>query len=244
MYRLLVCDLDGTLLGDDPSLRRLLQFLRAPGAPVLAFASGRQGYSAMTVLSEWDVTHGAYLIAGVGTEIYRRLGRRWVSVGAWPQLQAPWDGSRARRRLARVNEIRPQRISAHSAYKLSYVAAPAALPRVFEALHEEGVDATVVHSHGNLLDVLPPGIDKGSAVSWLARRLAVPLEAVMTCGNTTNDLAMLALPCPSVVVGGCDDDLRLAAPELTTTYFAQQRCAGGIIEGLRHFGWLNERGWQ
>lgn len=243
MSSLLVCDLDGTLLGDSASLRELLGLLRKPRAPVLAFATGRQGYSAMSLLGEWDVKQGAYLIAGVGTELYRRIGTRWLPVAAWPEMHAPWDAALARRRLAALPGLEPQEIAVSSAYKLSYTAPAAMVPQVSNALNQAGLAATVVHSHTNMLDVLPPGVDKGSAVCWLARRLAMPFERLMTCGNTANDLSMLRLPCPSIVVGGCEAELREAAPFLPETFSAARPCAAGIIEGLRFFGWLNGAAW-
>jgi sucrose-phosphate synthase len=244
MSKLLICDLDGTLLGDDASLRILLRYFREPAAPVLAFASGRQGYSATALLAEWDVKLGAYLIAGVGTEIYRRIGKRWMPIGAWPELNAPWDGSRVRGHLAQLEELRPQSITVTSSYKLSYFASADAEQRVARTLHAAGLQATIVHSHGDMLDVLPPGIDKGSAVAWLARRLAIPFERMMTCGNTINDLAMLKLPCASVVVGDSEHALREAATSLPNTYLAKAPCADGVIEGLRAFGWLRGSVWR
>lgn len=243
MAKLLVCDLDGTLLGDDAQLRALLDLLRAQHAPVLAFASGRQGYSAIALLGQWGVRQGAYLIAGVGSELYRRIGKRWVPMACWPELARPWDPYRVRQELVPISELRPQPLRSSSTYKLSYFAPRDAAGAVQDALRSAALDATVVHSHGDMLDVLPHGVDKGAAVSWLAKHLAVPPSGVVTCGNTANDLAMLRLECASIVVGGSDDELLAAAPSLPNTYVAGAACAGGIIEGLRAFGWLSESGW-
>lgn len=244
MPKLLVCDIDGTLLGLEEATHRLLRLLRLPNAPVLAFASGRQGHSAIDVLLRAGVTGGAYLIAGVGTELYRRIGKQWVPVAAWPQLERPWDAQRVRRELLSLPDIRPQPLRALSAYKLSYFAHPSAVHAVRAALQAASIDANIVHSHGDMLDVLPRGIDKGAAVTWLAKHLGIPLADVMTCGNTANDIAMLALPCPGVIVGGCDEELLAHAASLPQTYAAREPCAAGIIEGLRAFGWLNESDWR
>ncbi len=243
MPNLVVCDLDGTLIGDAVSLRELLDLLERPGAPILAFATGRQGYSATELLARWGVRKGAYLIAGVGTEIYRRLGKRWMAVAGWPELRSPWDASRIKRELAAISTLVPQNLPAASAYKLSYVAPPESVAAVATRLRAAHIDATIVHSHGELLDVLPVGVDKGSAAAWLARHLALPFVRMMTFGNTTNDTAMLQLPCPSVIVGDADPALLDAAPAMPNTFVATAPCAGGIIEGLRHFGWLRGSDW-
>jgi len=244
MSRLLVCDLDGTLLGDDDALRKLLDAFRGPDAPVLAFATGRQGYSAAESLARAGVTRGAYLIAGVGTELYRRIGKQWMPIASWPRLERPWNADRVRQVLLRMPEVRPQQLRSPSAYKLSYFASAQAAQRVREALEAARIDVTLVHSHGDMLDVLPAGIDKGAAVAWLAEHIGIALDDVVTCGNTANDLAMLHLRCASVVVGGSDDELLARAPSLPNTYVAGARCAAGIMEGLRAFGWLNESGWH
>lgn len=244
MPRLLVCDLDGTLLGDDDALSRLLDALHGPDAPVLAFATGRQGYSAAESLARAGVRRGGYLIAGVGSELYRRIGKQWMPIASWPHLERPWDTDRVRQVLLSVPDVRPQPLRSPSAYKLSYFACAQAAQRVRETLHASRIDATVVHSHGDMLDVLPAGVDKGTAVAWLAQHLGIPLADVVTCGNTANDLAMLHLQCASVVVGGSDEELLARAPLLPNTYVASARCAAGIMEGLRAFGWLNESGWH
>lgn len=243
MARLLACDLDGTLLGDEASLREFVRLLDAPRAPILAFATGRQAYSAIQLLAQWGVGAGSYLIAGVGSEMYRRIGKRWMPLAAWPDLHKPWDPGLVRRHLLAFEDLRPQPLRSSSAYKLSYFSAPETVERVRSALREADIDATLIHSHGDMLDVLPAGVDKGSAVAWLARHLTISLENTITCGNTTNDIAMLRLACASVIVGGSDEDLLAQSGTLPQIYLAKAVCAGGIIEGLRAFGWLDELGW-
>lgn len=51
-------------------------------------------------------------------------------------------------------------------------------------------DVTVSHPH--FIEFVAPGVSKGRAVRWLARRLTVPLGAVMAIGDQWNDIEMLA----------------------------------------------------
>ena len=51
-------------------------------------------------------------------------------------------------------------------------------------------DVTVSHPH--FLEFVAPGVSKGRAVRWLARRLGVPLGATLAIGDQWNDLEMLA----------------------------------------------------
>jgi len=52
--------------------------------------------------------------------------------------------------------------------------------------------AEVTVSHPEFLEFLAPGVSKGAAVSWLARRLGIPLEQTMAIGDQFNDLEMIA----------------------------------------------------
>ncbi len=52
--------------------------------------------------------------------------------------------------------------------------------------------AEVTVSHPEFLEFLAPGVSKGQAVGWLAKRLGIPLEQTMTFGDQFNDLEMLA----------------------------------------------------
>jgi Cof subfamily protein (haloacid dehalogenase superfamily) len=52
--------------------------------------------------------------------------------------------------------------------------------------------ADVTISHPRFLEFLAPGVSKGAAVRWLARRAGVPLGAVLAVGDQFNDLEMIA----------------------------------------------------
>ena len=59
------------------------------------------------------------------------------------------------------------------------------------AAHFAGV-ADVTISHPRFLEFVAPGVSKGRAIRWLARRLGVPLGATLAIGDQWNDLEMLA----------------------------------------------------
>lgn len=52
--------------------------------------------------------------------------------------------------------------------------------------------ADVTISHPRFLEFVAPGVSKGRAIRWLARRLRIPLAATLAIGDQWNDLEMLA----------------------------------------------------
>jgi Cof subfamily protein (haloacid dehalogenase superfamily) len=52
--------------------------------------------------------------------------------------------------------------------------------------------AEVTLSHPRFLEFLAPGVSKGAAIGWLARRLRAPLEQCLAIGDQYNDLEMIS----------------------------------------------------
>jgi len=52
--------------------------------------------------------------------------------------------------------------------------------------------ADVTISHPRFLEFVAPGVSKGRAIRWLARRLGIPLGATLAIGDQWNDIEMLA----------------------------------------------------
>jgi hydroxymethylpyrimidine pyrophosphatase-like HAD family hydrolase len=67
---------------------------------------------------------------------------------------------------------------------------PVDLAPVARALFAGRADVTI--SHPRFLEFVAPGVSKGRAVRWLARRLRVPLGAALAIGDQWNDLEMLS----------------------------------------------------
>ena len=60
------------------------------------------------------------------------------------------------------------------------------------ARHHFADRADVTISHPRYLEFIAPGVSKGRAVRWLARRLRIPLAATLALGDQWNDLEMLS----------------------------------------------------
>lgn len=71
------------------------------------------------------------------------------------------------------------------------------------------LDVTI--SHPEYLEFTAPGVNKGAALRWLARRLKIPLDQTMAIGDQHNDLEMLAAAGHGVAMGGAPDAVRAAA---------------------------------
>jgi Cof subfamily protein (haloacid dehalogenase superfamily) len=66
-------------------------------------------------------------------------------------------------------------------------------------------------SHPRYLEFVAPGVTKGRALHWLARRAGVPLSQVMAIGDQYGDLEMLAEAGHGVAMGGAPGPVASAA---------------------------------
>ena len=93
--------------------------------------------------------------------------------------------------------------------------------------------ASVSGSQPYYLDVTAPGIDKGSVVEALSRRLAVPAAAIAVLGDMDNDLPMFRKAGLSIAMGNATAEVQRQAHYVTASNaedgFAQavERCILG-----------------
>jgi Cof subfamily protein (haloacid dehalogenase superfamily) len=65
----------------------------------------------------------------------------------------------------------------------------------------------------SILDLLPKGVSKRSALERLAKRLGIAQEETMAIGDNWNDEAMLDWAGTGVLMGNATEELRMLAPE-------------------------------
>lgn len=273
--RLICTDLDRTLLpnGDadeSPGAREHFARIAARSDLQVAYVTGRHVGSVEAAIEEYGVPRPDFAICDVGSSIYRAAGaglellESWTArlAEAWP----PGSADAARAALAAVEGVSPQGDEHQSRFKLSFytpaVGNPVTLLQVVDRnLATHGVRARTIYSVDEadgigLLDLLPPGSGKLGAIEHLLALQRILPEQTLFCGDSGNDLEVLASPVPAVLVANAADDVRREAlrqardrghPDRLHTArggFAGMNgnYAAGILEGLVHF-WPVTRDW-
>jgi len=142
----------------------------------------------------------------------------------WPEYQAFLGG------LAhRVDDL--FRVLERPVSKVTAVGEPP-LPGLLmdEARAAVGALAQPTMSHPRFLEFVAPGVNKGRAVRWLARRQGIPLEQVMAIGDQLNDLEMVAAVGHGVAMANAPDALRARARYIAPSVL--QEGAADVIEAL------------
>lgn len=240
--RLLISDIDNTLIGDGEALRELLDRLEAAGSRVgFGVATGRRLDSVVEVLEEWGVPQPDVIVSAVGTEIH--YGAERVADESYQRhLGYRWDGPRLREAMRGLPGIRIQEETEQRRFKLSYYVDPDEAPPLRDIsrhLRRQRLQANVVFSHGQFLDLLPVRASKGGAVRYLAMKWGIPLERILVAGDSGNDEEMLTGNTLGVVVGNHSEELaKLRGRE--RIYFAQGHYARGILEGIEHYRFMED----
>lgn len=77
--------------------------------------------------------------------------------------------------------------------------------------------ANVARSQPYYCDVIPPGINKGRIVEYLAERLGIPLAEVLVLGDMENDLEMFRKAGFGVAMGNASDEVKRVADATTAS---------------------------
>jgi hydroxymethylpyrimidine pyrophosphatase-like HAD family hydrolase len=236
---ILATDLDGTFAGGTAADRQLLQqtLAQLPGS-VLIYVTGRSVAATREIILETPLPHPDLLIADVGTSV--RIGDALEPVveleaeidSVWPGADLVRERLRGTAGLEEQDVRAPRRVS----YWIRKGSMGEAIERASAALQDLEVD--LVASADVYLDVLPAGVNKGTTLRRVLRWLERGEADVIVAGDTLNDLALFETGLCGVVVGNCEPALRDRVSGREHIHLAGGEGAAGILEGLRHFGWL------
>jgi sucrose-phosphate synthase len=240
--RMLISDIDGTLVGDEPDAEALAALADALERAGMGFgvASGRRLELVEQAIAEFGLPEPQVIICDVGTDI--RYGpSRLADRGYRRHLEHAWAPERVREVLLELG-LEPQGDEAQTARKVSfYLDDEGRLAEIERALDDAGLRRRLIWSHGRFLDLLPHRAGKGSAIRYLATKWGLDPKRIAVAGDSGNDREMLTARFPGIVVGN-------HAPELEELKgkrgirFVEEPHARGVLQGLRELGFVGGDG--
>lgn len=256
--QLLATDMDGTLLGDRAGLRRLSSWLSNNPKTLFVVATGRSADAALRELRAWNAPLPDFLIADVGSSIYRMdASGRPQLISSWHRhLAKDWRRADCELLLSPNPSLTLQPRSTQTPFKLSFFmhqprtnllvgiggSAPTAplndrhneqiAKKVENCLAAAGLRARTVHSHGNFLDILPVASGKALAVDFLRKRFGIHRGQVVAAGDSGNDADLLRYAACGIVVANYSRELETLRAQ-SGLYWARNPCAAGVLEGLQ-----------
>jgi HAD superfamily hydrolase (TIGR01484 family) len=262
--QLFASDLDGTLLppawtdAARADLRALASRIAGDEVTRVIYVTGRNLAKTLAGVAEGGLPRPDFLACDVGTSVYARRGEDFVLDETYrATMREALGGTSAERIRALLDGkggLEPQPNPDQGEFKASFYLPAHVNPVDGSALEARlgaaGIRATVVVSMEpetgrGLVDVLPKGVGKDTAVHHVAAVTGVGLESVVFAGDSGNDRAALLAGFRSILVGNAPrslmDEVRSAARAQGRSdllYVASAEYVGGVLEGLRHFGLL------
>ena len=235
--KILVADLDGTLLGGDAADRRRLHAVLARHPEVtVVFATGRGLSSVREALRDPLLPRPRWIIADVGASVIDGLDLAPIEA-LQAQLRAGWPGAeRVRIALARFPSLTYQHGVAQDGRCSFYLHPEQLTQEITDTVRALG--CTWLYSANRYFDVLPPSVSKGSALVALAREQHWPMASVLVAGDSLNDLSLFRLGAHGVIVGNAEAALRAAIATDDTVHRPHQMGAAGVLSALQDLGWV------
>lgn len=275
---LLICtDLDRTLIPNGPQsesrhARAHFAMLAAHPGVTLAYVSGRHRALVEKAIGNYRLPLPDFVVGDVGTTIYHVGAEQdWRRQTAWEaEIAHDWAGhshTDLKQLLQDLPDLRVQEPAKQNDYKLSYYVPlhsdrDALSTVVRHRLTAAGVNASLIWSVDDpqgigLLDILPARASKYHAVKALMDMHGFDCTNTVFCGDSGNDIEVLASSIPAVLVANAQPDVRELARRLADAaghreqlYIAGGNFMGlngnysaGILEGVAHYhpatiGWM------
>ncbi len=241
--KLLVTDIDNTLLGDPSSLQEFIRFIGQHRDEIgFGIATGRTIDSALSVLKENGCPMPDFFITSVGAEVYYVTGADMVPSTGWSShIDYRWNREQIIDTLSNFSNLTLQEKETQRPFKVSYygTCSPDQINEIRNALTNNKVRCNLIYSHDEFLDLLPLRASKGQAVRYLAYRWNIPQSHVVVAGDSGNDEDMLSGEALGIVVGNHTPELEKLRGK-RRVYFAEQGFAGGILEGVKKYGFVGD----
>ncbi len=242
MDKMLITDIDDTLVGDDKSLKDFIEIMEKNRTDVgFGVATGRSLELVEEILKEKDIPTPDVIISSVGTEIYYGpdLDNLNQDSGWRNHISYQWKPDRIKEVLSDFDFLTLQDRDGERDFKISYNMDPNEdhLASVHQRLTEHKLRYQLIYSHGAYLDILPTRASKGRAIKYLGKKWDILPENILVSGDSGNDYEMLYGQRLAIVVGNHSPEIeRLRGNR--RVYFADNNYAAGIIEGIKYYRFM------
>jgi len=239
--RLLVCDIDDTLLGDTKALSTLMRRVKyTNGKCGFGVATSRTFVEALDIIFLHKMIVPDIIITSAGAEIH--YGHWMVEDTQWAdQSRHRWDAAAIRSCLEQLHGLRLQPPKQQNERKVSYFVdenAPT-LREIKRHLRHSGLRATTIMSRGQYLDVTPIRASKALALKYISLKWDIPFDQMLVAGGAGNDEEMLSGNALGVVVGNYSPEIK-KLQNRDNVYFAEHRYAKGVLEGMDHYRFIQD----
>ncbi|QDT12172.1 Mannosylfructose-phosphate phosphatase [Planctomycetes bacterium K23_9] len=222
----------------------------------LVYVTGRDFALVNDAIDTYQLPAPMWVICDVGAAIYHRgesgdydllaeyrshLSRIVATVGTAALLEP----------FSEIAGLRKQEESKQSEFKLSFYADAKHLDKTAGLLQNlvsemklpyEMIASVDPFTGDGLIDLLPRGVSKASALDWWAKHVGCHRQSIVFSGDSGNDLAALTAGYRSIVVGNASASLiekvqqkhRSSAWD-NRLHVAQASATSGVLEGLEHF---------
>ncbi|QDT65487.1 HAD-IIB family hydrolase [Calycomorphotria hydatis] len=257
----LATDLDGTFIPlenatDNEQALVQLEQLRSQCEFTLVYVTGRHAASVQDVIKARQLPAPDWLICDVGTTISTTSND--ITFKALPQYQEHLDSLIAEMPRASLRElVTPidglveQEDEKQGPFKLSFYADANRLPdlvmRIQDSLNEKDAPYRIIDSvdpfNGDgLIDLLPTGVSKASALAWWIEHLSLDHDRVVFAGDSGNDRAVFESGIRSIIVANADRSLAASILDVHQVkgwedrlFLATKTATSGVLEGYQHF---------
>ncbi len=155
-----------------------------------------------------ELAHRAYDISRdfpVHAQLYRSVNDPTIYV---PRLSSPIEEFIRKENLVASQVADFANFLWEGPLKLLFIGEKRVLPELTYAIQNVLSEVTVVRSGEHYVEVLPPGVSKGAALSWLCDYLGIPLSHAVAVGDQMSDLSMIERAGLGVAMAQGPEELR------------------------------------
>ena len=240
--RAIFTDLDQNLVGKPEALEEFVKVIKDNRKCVsFGIATGRRIDSALALMKKYNIPRPDVLISSLGTRIH--YGQNLTEDDFWADhIDYDWAPRRISKLLNDLPGLKRQPKSEQTHHKISYFYDAKKAPdhhEIIKLLHQKEINANVILSFGQFLDVIPSRASKGQALRYVAQRLEIPLEHTLVAGGSGADEDMMRGNMLAVVVENRHHEELSQLTDTDRIYFAGQPYASGIMEALEHYDFFD-----
>ena len=239
VQHLMITDIDNTLVGEDQSMRELFWLLQDRRQELAwGVATGRSLELTLDAMTIHNFPMPDILICSVGSEIYYGPDLRYDR--SWQQhISYQWKAETIKEVLSTFTFLVFQEAEGQRSHKISYYLEEKEnrLQLIQDELKKHRLRCQTIYSHGQFLDILPIRASKGKAIDYIRYKFDFSPLHVMVSGDSGNDEDMIDSAARGLVVGNYSEELEKLRRK-RNIYFSPETYAAGIIDGLKHYGFL------